>query len=141
MVPQLRISFMTEQWNSRLNCKLASGSLLEALAQSRSVRCTNSQRHREPAERFSAQGSGWPSPSSASAAPNRTGSNSFAGSLRGARELSREEFRNRLTHLLAEQFPDETVESLVSSRDLEHSFSGNYARGLLRRGSTHVAVS
>jgi putative transposase len=28
---------------------------LEALAQSRSVRCTNSQRHREPAERFSAQ--------------------------------------------------------------------------------------
>ena len=26
------------------------------------------------------------------------------------------------------------------SPDLEHSFSGNYARGLLRRGSTHVAV-
>ena len=59
---------------------------------------------------------------------------------RGARELSREEFRDRLTHLLAEQFPDETLESLVSSPDLEHSFSGNYARGLLRRGSTHVAV-
>jgi hypothetical protein len=59
---------------------------------------------------------------------------------RGARELSREEFRDRLAHLLAEQFPDETLESLVSSRDLEHSFSGNYARGLLRRGSTHVAV-
>ena len=55
---------------------------------------------------------------------------------RGARELSREEFRDRLTHLLAEQFPDETLESLVSSPDLEHSFSGNYARGLLRRGST-----
>jgi hypothetical protein len=59
---------------------------------------------------------------------------------RGARELSREEFRDRLAHLLAEQFPDETLESLVSSRDLEHSFSGNYARGLLRRGTTHVAV-
>ncbi|HXN93018.1 MAG TPA: hypothetical protein VN879_00865 [Candidatus Acidoferrales bacterium] len=59
---------------------------------------------------------------------------------RGARELSREEFHDRLTHLLAGQFPDETLESLVSSPDLEHSFSGNYARGLLRRGSTHVAV-
>jgi len=59
---------------------------------------------------------------------------------RGARELSREEFRDRLTRLLAEQFPDETLESLVTSPDLEHSLSGNYARGLLRRGSAHVAV-
>src|SRR6266849_3093586 len=59
---------------------------------------------------------------------------------RGARELSREEFRGRLSHLLAEQFPDETLESLAVSPDLEHSLSGNYARGILRRGSTHVAV-
>jgi hypothetical protein len=59
---------------------------------------------------------------------------------RGARELSDEEFRNRLSHLLAEQFPDETLESLVVSPDLEHSLSGNYARGLLRHGSTYVAV-
>ena len=59
---------------------------------------------------------------------------------RGARELSREEFRDRLTHLLAEQFPDETLESLAVSPDLEHSLSGNYARGILRRGSSHVAV-
>ena len=59
---------------------------------------------------------------------------------RGARELSHEEFRNRLSHLLAEQFPDETLESLALSPDLEHSLSGNYARGLLRRGSTYVAV-
>ena len=59
---------------------------------------------------------------------------------RGARELSREEFRDRLTHLLAEQFPDETLDSLVVSPDLEHSLSGNYARGILRRGSTYVAV-
>jgi hypothetical protein len=57
-----------------------------------------------------------------------------------ARELSREEYRNRLAHLLAEQFPDETVESLAVSPDLEHSLSGNYVRGLLRRGSTHFAV-
>lgn len=59
---------------------------------------------------------------------------------RGTRELSREEFRDRLTHLLAEQFPDEALESLVVSPDLEHSLSGNYARGILRRGSAHVAV-
>src|SRR5258708_3999754 len=59
---------------------------------------------------------------------------------RGARELSREEFRGRLTHLLAEQFPDETLESLAVSPDLEHSLSGNYARGILRRGSAYAAV-
>jgi hypothetical protein len=59
---------------------------------------------------------------------------------RGSRELSREEFRGRLAQLLAEQFPDETLESLTVSPDLEHSLSGNYARGLLRRGSTFAAV-
>ena len=59
---------------------------------------------------------------------------------RGVRELSREEFRDRLAHLLAEQFPDETLESLAVSPDLEHSLSGNYARAILRRGSTHVPV-
>ena len=59
---------------------------------------------------------------------------------RGARELSHEEFRDRLAHLLAEQFPDETLESLTVSPDLEHSLSGNCARGLLRRGSARVAV-
>jgi hypothetical protein len=58
---------------------------------------------------------------------------------RGARELSHENFRNRVSHLLAEQFPDETVETLVVSPDLEHSLSGSYARGLLRHGSTYVA--
>jgi hypothetical protein len=59
---------------------------------------------------------------------------------RGARELSRQEFRDRLSHILAEQFPDEKLESLVVSPDLEHSLSGNYARGILRRGSEYVAV-
>src|SRR5713226_2598929 len=59
---------------------------------------------------------------------------------RGARQLSREEFRDRLTHLLAEQFPDEKLQSLAVSPDLEHSLSGNYVRGLLRRGSIYVAV-
>ena len=59
---------------------------------------------------------------------------------RGARELSREEFRDRLAQLLAEQFPDERLESLAVSPDLEHSLSGNYARGLLRRGAAQLAV-
>lgn len=57
-----------------------------------------------------------------------------------ARELSREDYRNRLRHMLGEQFPDETVESLTVSEDLEHSLSGNYVRGMLRRGSAHFAV-
>jgi len=59
---------------------------------------------------------------------------------RGARQISHEQFRDRLVQLLAEQFPDQTVESLVVAPDLEHSLSGNYARGILRRGSTCVAV-
>ncbi len=59
---------------------------------------------------------------------------------RPAREISREEFCSRLRQTLSEQFPDETVESLTVSADLEHSLSGNYARGLLRRGSAFVAV-
>jgi hypothetical protein len=59
---------------------------------------------------------------------------------RSAREISREEFCSHLSRILAEQFPDESLESLVISPDLEHSLSGNYARGLLRRGSVHTAV-
>jgi hypothetical protein len=58
---------------------------------------------------------------------------------RSARELSREEFRDHLKRLLAEQFPDETLESLTVAPDLEHSLSGNYARGILRRGSVEIA--
>ncbi len=59
---------------------------------------------------------------------------------RAQRDLSREAFCSSLGPLLAEQFPDESVESLTSSPDLEHSISGNYVRGLLRRGSSHFAV-
>jgi hypothetical protein len=59
---------------------------------------------------------------------------------RGAREVSREEFRSRLAQMLAEQSPDETLESLNVSPDLEHSLSGNCARGLLRHGSTYAAL-
>jgi hypothetical protein len=57
-----------------------------------------------------------------------------------ARALSREEFCERFGRILAQQFPDEDVESLTVSADLEHSLSGNYVRGLLRHGSTRTAV-
>ncbi len=59
---------------------------------------------------------------------------------RAQRDLSREAFCDSLRRILAEQFPDESLESLSVSPDLEHSISGNYARGLLRRGSSHFAV-
>ena len=58
---------------------------------------------------------------------------------RSARELSREEFCERLKGLLATQFPDETVESATISADLEHSLSGNYVRGVSKRGSRYEA--
>ena len=57
-------------------------------------------------------------------------------------EFVRREFKRgaQLRALLAEQFPDDTVESLTISTDLEHSLSGNYASALLRRGSLRYAV-
>lgn len=51
-----------------------------------------------------------------------------------AREVEHEVFRQRLAAICAEQFPDDTLESLTVAPDLEHSLSGNYARGVLRRG-------
>ncbi|MBV9889159.1 MAG: hypothetical protein JO119_21680 [Acidobacteria bacterium] len=52
---------------------------------------------------------------------------------RAARKIAREEFRFRIARVLAERFPDETLESPLSiGPDLEHSISGNYARGVLR---------
>lgn len=58
---------------------------------------------------------------------------------RTSRDLSREAFCDFLRPFLAEQFPDETLESLTCSPDLEHSISGNYARGVFRRGSSQIA--
>jgi hypothetical protein len=54
---------------------------------------------------------------------------------RSARELSREKFAQSVRRLCEHEFPDETLDSITSSADLEHSLSGNYARGVLRRGS------
>jgi hypothetical protein len=59
---------------------------------------------------------------------------------RSTRDLTRQAFCEQLRRILAEQFPDEIVESLTISSDLEHSLSGNYARGILRRGSAEWAV-
>ncbi len=58
---------------------------------------------------------------------------------REPRALGREEFCSRLAPLLAQYFPDENLESITSAADLEHSVSGNYARGILRQGSARWA--
>jgi hypothetical protein len=59
---------------------------------------------------------------------------------RSAREISREAYCRHLAAVCAQQFPDETLESLTISPDLENSLSGNYARGVLRRGSFRSAL-
>lgn len=59
---------------------------------------------------------------------------------RSPRKLSREQALERLGDVLAREFPDEQLESLTTAADLEHSLSGNYARGILRRGSSSWAV-
>jgi hypothetical protein len=51
---------------------------------------------------------------------------------RAPREIVRDEFRLRLTRVLAERFPDATLEApLVTGPDLQHSLPGNYARGVM----------
>jgi hypothetical protein len=54
--------------------------------------------------------------------------------------LDRESFAERLAGLLTRQFPDETIETLTTAPDLEHSLSGSYARCWLRRGQKAWAV-
>jgi hypothetical protein len=54
--------------------------------------------------------------------------------------VTREQFRARFRELLAQQFPDETVASLATAADLEHSLSGSYVRGVLRASSRAWAV-
>jgi len=59
---------------------------------------------------------------------------------RSARQLWRETFAQAVRRLCEHEFPGETLESVTSSADLEHFLSGNYARGVLRRGSESWAV-
>jgi len=58
-----------------------------------------------------------------------------AGPVRESRRVDRGQFSDRLRQILTDRFPDETVDSLVTSADLRHSLSGSYTRGLTHRGS------
>src|SRR2546427_11206640 len=57
------------------------------------------------------------------------------GATRQTGRVGREQFRIRLGRLLNDLFPDETVDSLATAADLQHSLSGSYTRGLMHRGS------
>ena len=58
---------------------------------------------------------------------------------RSPKKVSREDFCEQLRRILAEKFPDETVEKLSIAADLEHSLSGVYARGISRKGAMRGA--
>jgi hypothetical protein len=62
------------------------------------------------------------------------------GEPRDPRRIDRAQFSGRLRQILNDRFPDETVDSLLTSADLRHSISGSYTRGLTRRGSEAFAV-
>lgn len=53
---------------------------------------------------------------------------------RSPAKVSREAFAQAIRTLCENAFPDETLDSLSCEADLEHSLSGNYVRGALRRG-------
>jgi hypothetical protein len=57
-----------------------------------------------------------------------------------ARRIGREQWCDRLRHLIADGFPDETVTSLVTSADLHQTLSGSYARGVMVAGAEAYAV-
>jgi hypothetical protein len=58
---------------------------------------------------------------------------------RSPRQISREDFCEQLRRILAEQFPDETVEKPSTAADLEHFLSRLYARGISRKGAMGCA--
>jgi hypothetical protein len=55
-------------------------------------------------------------------------------------QLRRQQFRARFREMLAQGFPDETVSSLTSAPDLEHSLSGNYVRGMSMAHNRGMAI-
>jgi hypothetical protein len=60
---------------------------------------------------------------------------------RASDDVARREFCTRFGRILAEQFPDATLEgALANGDDLEHSLSGSYARGIIRKDSGRWAV-
>jgi hypothetical protein len=58
---------------------------------------------------------------------------------RNAKQVSREDYCEQLRRILAEQFPDETLEKLSVAADLEHTLSGAYVRGICRKGNMRGA--
>ena len=65
----------------------------------------------------------------------------FTAQLRNRRpgRATRERFQARFRELLDEQFADETWVSLATAAKLQHSLSGNYARGVRRETATRGA--
>jgi len=63
-----------------------------------------------------------------------------AQSPRPAKRVAREQFCAGFTRILADCFPDATIEPLTASPDLENSFSGVYARGYMYEGSRAWAM-
>lgn len=63
-----------------------------------------------------------------------------ADSRRSPGRITREQFRSRLYRILAERFPDASVDSLTAVPDLGHSFSGFYVRGQMHEGKRSWAV-
>jgi hypothetical protein len=59
---------------------------------------------------------------------------------RSAKKISREDFCEQLCRILAQQFPDETVEKISTAAGLEHSLSRIYARGISRKGSIRLRL-
>jgi hypothetical protein len=55
-------------------------------------------------------------------------------------QLRREQFRSRFGEMLSRYFPDESVSSLITAPDLEHSLSGNYVRGITSARRNRIAV-
>lgn len=54
--------------------------------------------------------------------------------------IGREQFKARFSRVLAEQFPDASVESLTTAADLKRSFSALYTRGMMTEGRSSWAV-
>lgn len=59
---------------------------------------------------------------------------------RSESELSRDAFAQIVTRICVNSFPDDSLDSLSNAADLEHSLSGNYVRGVLRRGEVEWAL-
>jgi hypothetical protein len=57
-----------------------------------------------------------------------------------ARTNARKSYARLLEHVLRREFPDWSLDRLATTMDLERSFSPVYARGLLRKGRSALAV-